>query len=621
MKLSIIIPYYNAKPYTDELLKCLAPQITDDVEVLLIDDGSAEPYKTSYKWVNIIRQTNGGASKARNTGLDKAVGEYIAFIDADDLVANDYIERILEKIDSEHFDYCYLSWKTLPGGWHCAVKLQTIESKFPSFNLCVWNRIYKRTLIGDIRFNEKKRIAEDAEFIRGIESGKKSFIPEYMYFYRSDTPNSLTKRFRDGQLDTKRVVYYLPTITKDMDLLDEVRETDKEAEVIILTNQNEQPELSRYAMIMPPTQIYGTELRGQSTSLFTKIILPVRADIVIFTHETFEIGGIETFIYNFCTHMRKYYDILVLYDRIAPVQRERLDKIVRTAQNNPNVKIECKNVIINRITDKVPINVRYKKKIQMCHMARLDPRYRLPADNDIQIPVSNVVKDSFTADLRKYLVINNLTLRQKVKAPLLLVSASRLATKEKGYNRIKLLCDEFRKNDMPFIWLLFSDATVNDPNVLNIKPTLDIAPYIAKADYLVQLSDSEAFCYAIVEALELGTPVITTPLPILDELGYKDGEHGYIVPFEIEGADVKKIYKTIPTFTYKYDNAKRVRQWRKVLDDTEKAEYKDAPRVNVRITQAYSDLVLCRVLTPGMVVEMPKDRAHDIQDKGYGEII
>lgn len=620
MKLSIIIPYYNAKPYTDELLEILSPQITNEVEVILIDDGSAEPYKTSYEWVKVIRQKNGGASKARNTGLDKSTGEYIAFIDADDLVAEDYVKRIIEKIDSEHFDYCYLSWRTLPGGWHCAVKLHKLEDKFPSFNLCVWNRIYKRTLIGDTRFNEKKRIAEDAEFIRDIEDGVKSFIGDYMYFYRSDTPNSLTKRFRDGQLDTKRVVYYLPYISKNMNLIDEVRETDREAEVIILTNRNEQPELSRYAMIMPPTQIYGTELRGQQTSLFTKITLPVRADIVIFTHETFEIGGIETFIYNFCSHMRKYYDILVLYDRIAPVQRERLDKIVRTAQNNPNVKIECTNVIINRITDKVPINVRYKKKIQMCHMAKLDPRYKLPADNDIQIPVSKVVADSFECDLRKYTIINNLTVRQKVKEPLLLVSATRLATKEKGFNRIKVLCEELRKAEIPFIWLLFSDATVNDPNVVNIKPTLNILPYIKKADYLVQLSDSEAFCYSIVEALEVGTPVITTPLPILEELGYEEGVHGYIIPFEIVGADLKRLYN-VPTFTYKYDNAKRVRQWRKVLEDKEKAVFKDLPRLRVKVTQAYSDIVLCRVLTPGDVVEMPKDRAREIQDKGFGVII
>ena len=98
MKLSIIIPYYNVKPYTDELLDCLAPQIREDVEVILIDDGSKEPYKTQYEWCKVYRQKNKGVSSARNKGLDLATGEYIAFIDSDDIVAGDYINRLFSKM-------------------------------------------------------------------------------------------------------------------------------------------------------------------------------------------------------------------------------------------------------------------------------------------------------------------------------------------------------------------------------------------------------------------------------------------------------------------------------------------------------------------------------------------
>ena len=98
MKLSIIIPYYNTVQYTDQLLDCLAPQITPDVEVLLIDDGSTIEYKTKYEWVKIFYKENGGVSSARNLGLSKAKGTYIAFIDSDDMVANNYIALILEKM-------------------------------------------------------------------------------------------------------------------------------------------------------------------------------------------------------------------------------------------------------------------------------------------------------------------------------------------------------------------------------------------------------------------------------------------------------------------------------------------------------------------------------------------
>ena len=85
IKLSIIIPCYNAEPYIYELLHTLAPQITKEVEVILIDDGSDKPIEYKMKGLKIYRQKNGGSSKARNKGLEKAKGKVIAFIDADDL--------------------------------------------------------------------------------------------------------------------------------------------------------------------------------------------------------------------------------------------------------------------------------------------------------------------------------------------------------------------------------------------------------------------------------------------------------------------------------------------------------------------------------------------------------
>ena len=173
VKLSIIIPCYNAEPYIDELLKVLLPQTRgrSDIEVIVVDDGSRFPYLPPCPGVKLIRKENGGVSSARNVGLENASGEYIAFIDADDLVAGNYISKVMEKIE-EGFDYCYISWKAF-GCWNIIVQLSSIEDKFPAFNVCVWNRIYKRSLIGDVRFNEKKVIAEDAEFIRAMERGKR----------------------------------------------------------------------------------------------------------------------------------------------------------------------------------------------------------------------------------------------------------------------------------------------------------------------------------------------------------------------------------------------------------------------------------------------------------------
>jgi len=104
MRLSIIIPAYNADAYLPQLLDCLDKQMVPGVEVIIVDDGSKVPFKTDYKWATVIRQGNAGPGIARNTGLNKMTGEYFTFIDADDMVSEKYLATILDKIETEAFD-------------------------------------------------------------------------------------------------------------------------------------------------------------------------------------------------------------------------------------------------------------------------------------------------------------------------------------------------------------------------------------------------------------------------------------------------------------------------------------------------------------------------------------
>lgn len=627
IKLSIIIPCYNAEPYIYDLLKVLDSQITNEIQVLIIDDGSEKEFHTEYSWATVIRQSNGGASAARNTGLDNAKGEYISFIDADDLVSDRYISVITDKIKNEKFDYCYLSWKTMPGGWQQTVELKSIDDKFPPFNLCVWNRVYRKDMIGNVRFNLKKKIAEDAEFIRAVkeEGKKKAFIGECMYYYRSSTPNSLTKRFSHGEVSTKRVVYYYPHVTADMThLIEEFKETDKEAEIILMTNQNDIPELSEYAMVLKPTAMNGTELRGMPTTLFHKINPPLQSQVVIYTRETFAIGGIETWIYNFCRQMHKYYDILVLYDIMDSSQINRLREYVQVERNVSSIKVDCDTIIINRITDTVPKNINYKKKIQMVHACRMIKDWKVPQDADCVVPVSETVYESFKDDIKgNYEIINNMTApSDKVEGALLLVSATRLSTFEKGQDRMIALAKLLRNKNIPFIWLYFADRNLkeNITGMFKMNPDLNVGQYIKQADYLVQLSDAEGFCYSIVEALELGTPVITTPVDVLNEIGVKDGENAYVVPFDMDGVDVDRIYHNrLKGFEYKYDNESRVNQWRGLLGDSvPTGSYKPENMISIKIVRDYQDLELKRIVKQGEIIFVCKNRANQIIDAGYG---
>ena len=153
IKLSMIIPAYNAEPYIHELLDRLEPQITDEIQVIVIDDGSKTPLKIDRPWVEFYtNKRNKGISYTRNRGLDKAKGKLIHFMDADDLVANNFIEYVLNLAGTRDFDYMDLSWKSLAGGAQFDYKLNSIDDRLS--NPSASTRIFKRSFIGDTRFNE-----------------------------------------------------------------------------------------------------------------------------------------------------------------------------------------------------------------------------------------------------------------------------------------------------------------------------------------------------------------------------------------------------------------------------------------------------------------------------------
>ena len=111
MKLSILTPYYNCYNYINVLRSVLEPQLNDNVEWIIVDDGCYEERLDNFKAKVIHLENNSGcAGIPRNVAINNASGEYITFIDADDFVFDNYIEKIFEKIENEEFDYCLMSW-------------------------------------------------------------------------------------------------------------------------------------------------------------------------------------------------------------------------------------------------------------------------------------------------------------------------------------------------------------------------------------------------------------------------------------------------------------------------------------------------------------------------------
>lgn len=614
MKLSIIIPAYNADAYLPKLLDTLDKQMQKGIEVLIVDDGSRNPVQTTYKWAKVFRKKNGGPGEARNVGLDHAKGEYIAFIDADDLVTDDYIPLVMEKI-KEGFDYCYLSWECLPGPWMVKIIIDSEDAKFPGYNLCVWNRVYNRSLIEGMRFSPNKLWSEDADFIYRLnERGKKAWISKPIYLYRSDTPDSWTKKMMSGRLDYTRIVYNVKEVTPA--LMKEIKKEYERNEVVCCCNKYPK-ELERYAMILSYNQpIKGTELRGDPLPGFTKIEKPKKTQVLIWTASTALIGGIETWIYNFCVNMHKYYDIVVMHDNMDSQRIAALLPYVEVLKRT-NQRIVCDTLIVNRITDHDPPNVDYKQKVQMAHICQMD-RYKVPTDNDVTVYASEHCKETYKAD--EGIVIHNMTTK---KDPCLLLVSAMRTTYEKGMSRMVKLSQAMSAAGIKHKWLMFTDNNIMNatPSMIRMSPTLDINTFIAHADYVVQLSDEEAFCYTIVEALEAHTAVITTPLGVLDEIGFKDGENGYIVPFDMVNVDAKR-FKNVPEFSFKWNNARIVKEWRQILGDTKPTRsYKPSDMVTVRAVMSYFDIVLQRDVRGGEEIRCTKQRGLDLEGKKLGRII
>ena len=625
MKLSIIIPAYNAEPYIEKLITKLHAQVTKDVEVIVVDDGSDFPYLAAYPEIQVIRfEKNGGVSAARNAGLDRAKGEWVAFIDADDLIADDYVKRILAELAYKP-DYVYLSWKTFGGGWDYEVILKSPKDKFPPFNLCCWNRVYKRSMIGAVRFNEKKKIAEDAEFIASVkeEGKKKAFIGTPIYFYRTSPRNSLTERFNRGELDMERIVYHYPHLPKDVPaLIREIRKAAETAEVIVMTyDKNE--ELEEACMVLEPATINATELRGVHTNDVYIIPRPIKAQVVIYQGRLHEIGGVETWIYNFCKTFCDEYDIMVLHDGTSSKnQIVRLARMVPVRQM-PKETLLC-NVFLNmRITDKIPDNVKAKKVVQLCHLCQMKENYKIQRRHDLVVFPSEVAKESF-ADQVDGEVIQNLTMPKQEGKALILVTASRF-TYEKGMERMKSLGRSLQKAGVRFIWFVFTDANVSlMEGMVKMEPSYDIAPFVEAADYLVQLSDKESFCYSIVEALECGTAVLTTPLEVLSEIGFEEGQNGWLIPWEGEltEEDARKIRDQIPRFTYsrEEENEQIKDRWRKILGHTQKEWKKFEGMTGVEIVIPYYDSLLRRMTKRGEIIAMDARRAEKVICSGYGKL-
>ena len=137
------------------------------------------------------------------------------------------------------------------------------------------------------------------------------------------------------------------------------------------------------------------------------------------------------------------------------------------------------------------------------------------------------------------------------------------------------LAELFRQKDICYQWLVFCERDITSTSfrceypeiiIANIASNEKMLSYMADADYTIQLSDSEGFCYAVHESLMMGTPCLVSDIPVFENV-ISNGFNGYKLPLDMQGIDVDRILNEIPTgFIYSNKTNKAVEQWSNLLE-------------------------------------------------------
>lgn len=295
-----------------------------------------------------------------------------------------------------------------------------------------------------------------------------------------------------------------------------------------------------------------------------------------------KIGGIESWLYYIGQLYGEGRDITVYYVTGDELQIERLKNFIKV-QKFYGQKVKCDTAIfIYNTANSDILCFDAKERIQFIH-ACYSFAYGLKEMKtnpliDRYVAVSQTAADDFynLTGLMPEVIYNPICL-EKPRKVLKLISATRI-TRDKGsiWEKMKILAKKLNAANVPFIWLVFTNNTdiKTDIEGLVLMPsTLNISNYIAEADYLVQLSKTEAYAYSVIEALALGTPVIVTNFAAGKEMGIEDGKNGYIFNMEMDNVDVDKIYNHIPKFTYELKTSEK--EWKKMLGPKTKNKQKE----------------------------------------------
>ena len=245
-RLSVVVPIYNVEDYLVSCLESLAEQTFEELEVVLVDDGSpdssgdiAEEFARCRDGWRVLHVENGGLGRARNIGLDAAVADYVTFVDSDDVVPRDAYELMMHAIEASGSDIVsgrvlrYDGARTRPSGLHRRAvpetRVRTHVREMPSliYDTTAWNKIFRRAFLVQhgLRFPEGVYYEDipltvPAHFLaRSVDLIEE---PVYLWRQRQTAEQSITQR----RAEVRNLVDRMAAVSSVNDFLERTHEVE-----------------------------------------------------------------------------------------------------------------------------------------------------------------------------------------------------------------------------------------------------------------------------------------------------------------------------------------------------------------------------------------------------------
>ena len=217
--ISIIVPIYNMELYLSKCIESIIKQSYDNIEILLVNDGSSDKsieickkYEKNDSRVRVINQKNCGVSSARNKGIDCSFGKYITFVDPDDYIEENMIERMYNVIEEKKADVVICGNKNIDENGkitNADIKNKELDMSGIDglkgllaediYNCVSWGKLYKKSVFSNNKFNCETKICEDLEVLYKIfyKCKKIVYIPDKLYVWLSRKDSVTKQKYND----------------------------------------------------------------------------------------------------------------------------------------------------------------------------------------------------------------------------------------------------------------------------------------------------------------------------------------------------------------------------------------------------------------------------------------